>query len=103
MTKTNQNFNTMEINYIEDERYTEAKKRVQAIKGFYAHLLVSVLVIPFLIFINLRFTPHFHWFWFPIGGLAFSVIIHWFTVFGFGKDWEDRKIKELMEKEKFKK
>ena len=94
----------MENDFIKEERYIRAQKRVQEIKGFYAHLVVTVLVIPFLIFINLRFVPEFHWFWFPMGGLGFSLIIHWFVVFGYtafglGKDWEARKIQQLMEED----
>ena len=79
-----------------EERYLEAQKRVKEIKGFYAHLVVCILVIPFLIFINLRFVPDFHWFWFPAFGLGVSIIIHWFAVFGFGKEWEEKKVRELM-------
>jgi len=94
----------MEKDYIQEERYLKAQKRIKEIKGFYSHVVVTILVIPFLIFINLRFSPHFHWFWFPIFGLGFSLVIHWLTVFGFGvlglgRDWEDRKIKEMMEEE----
>lgn len=87
----------MERDYSREERYLKAEKRVKEIKGFYGHVVVTVLIIPFLIFINLTFTSHFHWFWFPIFGLGFSLIIHWFTVFGMGRDWEERKIRELMD------
>ena len=94
----------MEQDYTREESYLKAQKRIKEIKGFYAHVMVTVLVIPFLIFINLQFVPQFHWFWFPIGGLGLSLVIHWIAVFGFsaiglGKDWEERKIKELMEKD----
>ena len=94
----------MEQDFTREESYMRAQKKIKEIKGFYAHVMVTVLVIPFLIFINLQFVPQFHWFWFPIGGLGLSLIIHWTAVFGFraiglGKDWEERKIKELMEKD----
>ena len=89
----------MERDYTQEEKYLKAQKRVKEIKGFYSHVVVTILVIPFLIFINLRFSPFFHWFWFPIFGLGFSLIIHWFTVFGFGRNWEERKIKELMDQD----
>ena len=94
----------MENDFIKEEKYARAKKKIQEIRGFYVHLVVTVLVIPFLIFINLRFVPNFHWFWFPIGGLLIGLLIHWFAVFGYsaiglGKDWEDRKIRELMEED----
>jgi len=63
-----------------------------------------VIVIPFLIFINLYFSPRFHWFWFPAIGWGIGVIFHWleannYNVF-LGKNWEERKIKEMMEEER---
>jgi len=90
--------------FTREERYLRAQKRIKEIKGFYAHLVVCITVIPFLIFINLRFVPQFHWFWFPIFGLGISIVIHWFAVFGYGaiglgKDWEERKIREMMEED----
>ena len=91
--------------FSKEESYLRAQKRIKEIKGFYAHLVVCIAVIPFLIFINLTFVPQFHWFWFPIFGLGISLVIHWFVVFGYsaiglGKDWEERKIKEMMEEDK---
>jgi len=91
----------MKTNYTEEQRYLKAKKRVDNIKGFYSNLLAYCIVIPFLIFINLKFSPQFHWFWFPIIGWGIGIAFHAFGVFGtpflFGKDWEERKIKELMD------
>lgn len=85
----------------EEYRFIKAKEKVKKIKGFYAHLAVTIFIIPVIIFINLKFVPEFHWFWFAIGGILFSIVMHWFTVFGFdklgfGKDWEEQKIKEFM-------
>lgn len=96
----------MEIDndFVKEEKYLRAQKRIKEIKGFYSHVVVTVLVIPFLIFINLSFSSFYHWFWWPALGLGLSVFIHWFSVFGFsaiglGKDWEARKIKEMMEED----
>ncbi|TVZ55156.1 2TM domain-containing protein [Lutibacter sp. Hel_I_33_5] len=91
----------MDNRYTEEQQYIKAKEQVKKIKGFYAHIVVTLCVVPFLIFINLYVTPEFHWFWFPMGGLTMSIVFHWFSIFGFekfgfGKDWEDRKIKEFM-------
>ena len=70
----------------------------------YIHLLVTVLVIPVLIFINLKFVPQYHWFYFPVIGMSAGLFFHWLGIFGFeklgfGKDWEERKIKEYLDKE----
>ena len=98
----------MERDYTQEEKYIKAKKKIQEIKGFYAHLVVTILVVPFLIFINLTFVPEFHWFWFAVGGMTIGLVIHWFTVFGYnilglGKDWEERKIREIMNDDNYKK
>lgn len=95
--------NKMEKNYSLEHKYIKAKKKVGQIKGLYIHLLVTLLIIPVIVFINLRFVPNAHWFWYPIIGMSVSLFFHWFNVFGtekigFGKDWEERKIKEFLEK-----
>ena len=53
---------------LENSNYVKAVERVEKLKEFYQNLASYCLVIPFLIFINLRFSPGFHWFWFPIFG-----------------------------------
>ena len=82
--------------------YDRAVKRVKEIKGFYGNLISYCLVIPFLIFVNLRNSPEYYWFWWPMLGWGIGVVSHGFQVFGIGKNWEDRKIKELMEKDRYK-
>lgn len=87
--------------FTEQQRYQMAQKRVKDIKEFYTHLLVYCLVIPIIIKVNLTFTPRFYWFWFSTLGWGFGLFFHWLGIFGFqlvgfGKDWEERKIKELM-------
>lgn len=88
----------------EYERYEEAKKQVKEIKGFYGHLLSYVIVISILAFINLYYTPEYLWFFWPMLGWGIGLFFHALGVFNFvpffGKDWEERKINELMEKEK---
>lgn len=97
----------MEVDYSREQRYIKAQKKVKEIKGFYTHLIVTLLIIPFLIFINLKIVPQFHWFWFPIIGMSVGLFFHWLGVFGFskfglGKDWEEKKIREIMEKDNLK-
>ncbi len=86
-----------------EDKYLEARKRVEDIKGFYYNLISYCLVIPFLIFINYKTSWDFHWFWFPILGWGIGLSFHAYQVFvhdGFlGRKWEERKIRELMEKE----
>ena len=83
----------------ENKAYFRAKKRVEELKGFYGNVISYCCVIPFLIFINLRYSPGFQWFWFSALGWGFGVVMHAFKVFGYSSDWEERKIRSILEKE----
>ncbi len=94
----------MEAKYTQEHQYLKAKKQVKVIKGFYIHFFLFCLTMPIIIYVNLTFVPHFHWFWFSLLGWGISVFLHWMLVFGknifgFGNDWEEKKIKEIMQKE----
>ena len=86
-----------------DDSYVRARNHVDELKGFYYSLLSYCVVIPFLIFINLKLTSGFHWFWFPMFGWGIGLTIHAFKVFvgdgNFGRQWEERKLKEFMREE----
>lgn len=85
-------------------RYLEAKKRVKKLKGFYIHALVFVLVNLFIIAKNIQEGQTLsdmdnYWtaiFW-GIGLLAHGMSVFGTNIF-LGKDWEERKTKELMDK-----
>lgn len=81
-----------------ERAYYNAKKKVEALKGFYGSLISYCIVIPILIFVNLTYMPNFHWFWFSAGGWGFGLIMHGFKVFGYTSNWEERKIQEILEK-----
>lgn len=86
-----------------DDEYIKARKHVENLKEFYYNLLSYCLVIPFLVFINLKTGPQFHWFWFPMFGWGIGLTFHAMNVFfedgRFGRNWEERKIREYMEQE----
>lgn len=91
----------MDKNIINKQRYNKAQKRVKRIKGFYSHLTVYCVIIPTLIFINLKYDSSFHWFWFSLCGWGIGLFFHWLSVFGLnllglGDHWEEKKIKEFM-------
>ena len=88
-------------------KYQEALKRVKKIKGFYSHLLVYVVINSMLIIVNTVNSSHDFWRWQTFSTAIFwgiGLVAHGLSVFlpafMMGKDWEERKIKELMEKEK---
>ena len=86
------------IDYDENSAYLRAKEQVKKLKGFYGSLISYCCVIPFLIFINLRFSSQFQWFWFPMLGWGMGLTFQGLEVFGYGKSWEQRKINEILNK-----
>ena len=93
----------METNQFDIEKYNKAKKRVKELKEFYSHLASDLVVSPFLIFINLYFSPKHIWFYWPMLGWGIGLFFHAVGVFNiipfFGKDWEQNKINEILEKD----
>jgi len=100
------------MNSQDEIKYQEALKRVQKIKGFYSHLIIYVVVNIMIIIVNIqdlepgesyfKYENFFTAFFWGIGLVAhaFSVFVpQWFL----GNNWEERKIREIMEKEKNKK
>lgn len=95
-----------EQNFYKEDAYLRAQKRLKEIKGFYWHAFWYVAVNIFLV-ILIGVNSNDFW---NFG--TFSTAIFWgiglgfhaLGVFGknlfFKKDWEERKIKEYMEKEK---
>ena len=90
-------------------KYLEAKKRVKKLKGFYTHLAIYLLVNLLIVFINIQnlkpgesyfkfenFVTLFFW---GIGLLAHAMSV-FVPQFILGKNWEERKIRELMDKNK---
>lgn len=93
----------MHTDNLENSSYVKAVEKVEKLREFYQNLASYCLVIPFLIFINLRFSPGFQWFWFPIFGWGIGLTFHFLEVNNYniflGKNWEDKKIREMMGKE----
>lgn len=92
-----------------EEAYLRAKKRVDQIVGFYWHLAAYIVINIFLIILIGTQRNDGSSFWsFGTFATAFfwgiGLCFHFLAVFGpgflFGKNWEDKKIKEFMEKEK---
>ncbi len=88
-----------------ESRYERAKKRAKEIKEFYTHVASYVLVNAFLLVIYFSSStgPGYFWVKWPLLGWGIALAIHAVSTFGifnwWGPDWEERKIKELMEKE----
>lgn len=83
----------------EQKAYEKAAKRVEELKGFYGNMISYCIFIPFLIFINLKTSPNYHWFYWPMIGWGIGVISHGIKTFGISSDWEERQIRKYMQKE----
>lgn len=92
-----------------DFNYRMAKKKVKEIKGFYIHLMVYLLVNSAILIMTTRDEG----LWEGLQDLSnyvtalfwgIGLVAHGAGVFGpnlfFGKAWEEKKIREFMEKEK---
>ncbi len=86
----------------EQQRYERARKRVEAIKGFYIHATAFVLVNIALFAIN-TLVGGAWWFYWPLIGWGIGLGVHAINVFGFGgalgRECEERKTRELMDEE----
>lgn len=89
---------------IEDEKYLRAKERVAQMKKFYSGLLSYIVVITGLGALNYYLNEwSYAWFlWAAFGwgiGLVFQAIKTFSLNPFFGKNWEDRKIREFMQED----
>lgn len=99
----------MERNNLEEQKFRRAKKKVKEIKGFYVHLTVYLIVNAFILISGLVASGDWKifWAWNSFSTAIFwgiGIVFHAFKVFGFdflfGKNWEEQKIKDIMDKDK---
>jgi hypothetical protein len=102
----NQSENASQKDVYRQEAYIRAQKKVKKIVGFYWHLASYVIVNLFLIFLIGRENNNF-WSFGTFSTAIFwgiGLFFHFIGVFGpdflFGNNWEQRKIKEYMDKDK---
>ena len=84
----------------QEERYERARKRVRKLRYFYRSLATYLAVMIVLFIVD--YMDHGNWWvYWPALGWGIAVALHAVRVFGPGADsgWEERKIKQLMEKE----
>ena len=97
------------MNSEEQIKYDQARKRVKEIKSFYTHLVVYLVINLMIVVVNIQnldpgetyfqfknFTTAFFW---GLGLIAHALSVFLPSVL-MGKNWEERKIKELMNKDK---
>jgi len=98
----------MEQNFYKQEQYDYAVKRVKQLRGFYAHLVVYLVINALILGVNYRYLgsneEFFKWehfttaFFWGIGLVAHGLPVFLPNII-FGKKWEQRKIEEYMREE----
>ena len=87
----------------EQGRYDRAKQRVESLRAFYYHLIVYIVVNIGLAVLNLVTTPQSLWFYWVMIFWGAGLLVHAFSTFGgevfLGREWEEQKIKDYMEKD----
>ena len=84
----------------QDEKLERAKTRVKALREFYASLAAYVVVMVVLFIVDYSDRGNW-WVYWPAMGWGAFLLLHAFRVFGpsVGSAWEQRKIKEYMERD----
>lgn len=95
--------------YNKEERYLNAKKKLDKIRGFYRHLLWYVVINLFLVIwigVEAKWDGDQFWNFGTFSTAVFwgiGLLVHGVTVFVpgffFGREWEERQIRKFMEKE----
>ena len=80
-----------------------ARKRLHAEKSFYSHLTTYLIVISLLFLINALTNRSYWWFVWPALGWGIGIVFHAVATFGvvgtMGREWEERRLKQLIEEE----
>jgi sensor histidine kinase YesM len=88
----------------ESATYERACRQVKAMRGFYKHAAIYFVVIAGLCAINLLKSPTKLWFLFPAAGWGVGLVLHalsvWGQAFWLGREWEEKKIAQIMAREK---
>lgn len=98
---------TTEVSDEKSAEYRLARERVRAIRGFYVHLGIYLIVNLGIFLLNwilviVNGSSQNWFFYWVLLGWGIAVLINGFVVFGsdrfLGPEWEQRKIREYMNK-----
>jgi 2TM domain len=88
----------------QENRYLRAKERVAEMKKFYSSLIFYIIIISFLAGLN-YYTNQWRYMWFLWAAFGWGIGLVFQAAKAFdwapfmNKNWEEKKIKEFMEKE----
>lgn len=98
MAKDDSQYNYGDTSY--EERLKEARKRVKKIKEFYQHLVSYIIINIAVVLIDVVPDGELNWAYWVLFGWGIGVVFHAVDVYGdegfWGKQWEERKIMQLM-------
>ncbi len=90
-----------------DSNEQAARQHVSRLKSFYQQVSTYLIINVVLIIINLLVDPHELWFYWVLIFWGIGIALQAVRLFGpgkkFDKDWEDKKVKEYLEKDRRKK
>ena len=88
----------------EDKIYRKATAKVKQMKDFYDHIFTFCITLPLIILADVYYTPDILWSIPAIIIWGIAVVMHWLFVKDripfFNHKWEEKKIREIMEKER---
>lgn len=86
-----------------EEQVRHARRRVRRLKEFYVHVAIYAVVIGGIALLNWFVSPNFWWVVFPAIGWGIGLLAHAVSVFfedsALGSAWEERKTREIVERE----
>jgi hypothetical protein len=89
-----------------DPALDRARARAHELREFYTHLATYVLVCSLLVVIDVANSSAggttflgLSWAYWPILGWGIAIVIHTISVFFTSDDWEERKAKQLFDKQ----
>ncbi len=85
----------------QDERYREARSRVNELRSFYRNLLTYLMINVVIVIINLVTSPDRLWFYWVTIFWGIGLLFHAMTVFLgkgrlLGREWEEKQINKIM-------
>lgn len=85
-------------------RYDDAVRHAKALRGLYGHATAYLLVNLGLVGINAVNSPGQWWFMWPMFGWGIGLASHAASVLAvgsrFGRDWEERKVREFLQRDR---
>ncbi|MBB1150696.1 2TM domain-containing protein [Myroides sp. NP-2] len=103
LTKIFEPMRIIDVQENEQEILIQAKKNVEKIKRFYAHLTMYIMVNTFLLVLNMMTDSRFMWSLIVVFSWGIGLVADWMKTYNYtlflGKDWEDKKIREYMDQQ----